>query len=35
MAERVLALRERFGITYFTVLEPALDDFAAVIRELS
>jgi probable F420-dependent oxidoreductase len=34
MAERVLALRERFGITYLTVLEPALNDFAAVIQKV-
>jgi probable F420-dependent oxidoreductase len=29
-----LGLRERFGLSYFTVLEPAMDDFAAVIQKL-
>lgn len=34
IAEQLLAHRERFGISYFTVLEPALDDFAPVIELL-
>lgn len=34
IAEKVLMLRERFGISYFTVLEPAMSDFAAAIQKL-
>ncbi|MGD9529836.1 MAG: TIGR03621 family F420-dependent LLM class oxidoreductase [Candidatus Nanopelagicales bacterium] len=34
IADRVHALRDRFGISYFTVLEPAMDDFAGVIHKL-
>ncbi|MHA7961054.1 LLM class F420-dependent oxidoreductase [Streptomyces sp. L500] len=34
MAEQLRGHRERYGFTYFTVLEPALEDFAPVIEEL-
>ncbi|MBH1937981.1 LLM class F420-dependent oxidoreductase [Streptomyces sp. AV19] len=34
MAEQLLAHRERYGFSYYTVLEPALDAFAPVIEEL-
>ncbi len=34
MADRLLERRERFGFTYVTVLEPALEDFAKVIARL-
>lgn len=34
IAEQLIAHRERFGISYFTVLEPALADFAPVIELL-
>ncbi|WP_083507005.1 TIGR03621 family F420-dependent LLM class oxidoreductase [Frankia sp. ACN1ag] len=34
IADQVRGLRERFGITYFTVLQPALEAFAPVIAAL-
>lgn len=34
IAEQVRAQRERFGFTYITVLEPAMEAFASVIEEL-
>ncbi|MBB5937118.1 LLM class F420-dependent oxidoreductase [Streptomyces zagrosensis] len=34
IAEQVRAHRERFGFTYFTVLDPCLEAFGAVIAEL-
>ncbi|MEX2985932.1 LLM class F420-dependent oxidoreductase [Streptomyces sp. C36] len=34
IAERVRGHRERFGFTYFTVLEPFMEAFAPVIEEL-
>ncbi|MEV5243181.1 LLM class F420-dependent oxidoreductase [Streptomyces cinnamoneus] len=34
IAERVRGHRERYGFTYFTVLEPFMDAFAPVIEEL-
>ncbi|MEU5051745.1 LLM class F420-dependent oxidoreductase [Streptomyces sp. NPDC021096] len=34
IAERVRGHRERFGFTYFTVLEPYMEAFAPVIEEL-
>ncbi|MEU3353920.1 LLM class F420-dependent oxidoreductase [Streptomyces sp. NPDC037389] len=34
MAEQLRGHRERYGFTYFTVLEPALEAFAPVIEEL-
>ncbi|WP_372411232.1 LLM class F420-dependent oxidoreductase [Streptomyces luteireticuli] len=34
MAEQILAHRERYGFTYFTVLDPALEAFAPVMEEL-
>ncbi|MCC3776461.1 LLM class F420-dependent oxidoreductase [Streptomyces sp. UNOB3_S3] len=34
MAEQLRGHRERYGFTYFTVLEPALETFAPVIEEL-
>ncbi|GLY33853.1 TIGR03621 family F420-dependent LLM class oxidoreductase [Kineosporia sp. NBRC 101731] len=34
IAEQLLARRERFGLTYFTVQEAALDSFAKVIARL-
>ncbi|EPD96707.1 hypothetical protein HMPREF1486_00566 [Streptomyces sp. HPH0547] len=34
MAERLRAHRERFGLSYFTVMDSAMDDFAPVIEEL-
>ncbi|GGX96888.1 TIGR03621 family F420-dependent LLM class oxidoreductase [Streptomyces hiroshimensis] len=34
IADQLRAHRERFGFTYFTVLEPALEAFAPVIEEL-
>jgi probable F420-dependent oxidoreductase len=34
IVERVLALRERFGFTYFTVFEPFMETFAPVIAAL-
>lgn len=34
MAEQLRSHRERYGFSYFTVLEPALDAFAPVIEEL-
>jgi probable F420-dependent oxidoreductase len=35
MAEQLRAQRERFGFTYITVLEPAMETFAPVIEELA
>lgn len=34
IAEQLIAHRERFGFSYFTVLEPTLEDFAPVIELL-
>jgi probable F420-dependent oxidoreductase len=34
MAEQLRAQRERYGFTYITVLEPAMETFAPVIEEL-
>ncbi|MBO8192636.1 TIGR03621 family F420-dependent LLM class oxidoreductase [Streptomyces oryzae] len=34
MAEQLRAHRERFGFSYFTVLDPYMDDFALVVEEL-
>ncbi|GHG49512.1 LLM class F420-dependent oxidoreductase [Streptomyces griseocarneus] len=34
IAERVRGHRERYGFTYFTVLEPFMEEFAPVIEEL-
>lgn len=34
MAEQLRAHRERFGLSYFTVLDPHMDAFAPVIEEL-
>ncbi|WP_261567927.1 TIGR03621 family F420-dependent LLM class oxidoreductase [Frankia gtarii] len=34
IADQVRGLRERFGITYFTVLQPALEAFAPIIAAL-
>ncbi|TVT22001.1 TIGR03621 family F420-dependent LLM class oxidoreductase [Amycolatopsis rhizosphaerae] len=34
IADELQARRERFGFSYFTVFEPALEDFAPVIAEL-
>ncbi|MFF7725054.1 LLM class F420-dependent oxidoreductase [Streptomyces sp. NPDC008001] len=34
IADQVRAHRERFGFTYFTVLEPAMETFAPVLEEL-
>ncbi|MEU5187060.1 LLM class F420-dependent oxidoreductase [Streptomyces klenkii] len=34
IADQVRAHRERFGFTYFTVLEPSMEAFAPVIEEL-
>ena len=34
MVAKILASRERFGITYYTVREPDIDTFATIVREL-
>ncbi|MGY1434105.1 TIGR03621 family F420-dependent LLM class oxidoreductase [Streptomyces reniochalinae] len=34
MAERLRAHRERYGLSYFTVLDPYMDAFAPVVEEL-
>ncbi|GAA0473829.1 LLM class F420-dependent oxidoreductase [Streptomyces sp. NPDC046215] len=34
IADQIRGHRERFGFTYFTVLEPALEEFAPVMEEL-
>ena len=35
IAERLLALRERFGISYITIMETDLDRFAPVVAQLA
>lgn len=35
MAQALLERRERFGLSYFTVFEPAIDAFAPVVSRLA